>query len=325
LIQPSSNHEDSNSRVQPGSRVLIAEDDPISRRVLQTWLQRWHYAVTAVEDGADAWNVLQNQDAPKLAILDWVMPGLDGIELCRRIRQLPEPYRYVILVTGRGEKQDVITGLEAGADDYLTKPFDSEELRARLRTGGRILDLQDALLNAQHALEFEAAHDALTALWNRRAILCCLEHELNRARRGGKTLGVMMADLDHFKIINDSRGHLVGDAVLHETARRLQSSVRSYDSVGRYGGEEFLVIISDCGKSALLDSAERLRHAVTDLPIPTKAGDVQVTISIGLALSSECGPDCEAVVRAADEALYLAKANGRNRVEVAGNKVVRLR
>lgn len=156
----------------PPVAVLIADDNPISRRILQTWLQQWHYNVTAVENGSDAWKVLQDDNAPQLAVLDWVMPGLDGIELCRKIRLVPEPYRYLILVTSRDNKQDIVTGLEAGADDYLTKPFDAQELRARLHTGRRILDLQDALLNAQRALEFEASHDTLTGLWNRRGYSC---------------------------------------------------------------------------------------------------------------------------------------------------------
>ena len=143
--------------------VLIAEDDPIFRRVLQSWFTRWDYQVTAVENGLDAWEILQKDDAPQLAMLDWIMPGMDGIELCRRIRGRDNgPYRYVILLTAKDHKEDVVAGLEAGADDYLTKPFDVEELRARVRAGKRILDLQAALIRAQSALQFEAAHDGLT-------------------------------------------------------------------------------------------------------------------------------------------------------------------
>src|SRR5579863_10029020 len=163
--------------------VLIAEDDPIFRRILERWFKRWDYGVTAVENGVDAWVVLQSDDAPQLAILDWMMPGMDGIELCRRIRTRNQgPYRYVLLLTAKDDKQDVVAGLEAGADDYLTKPFDVDELRARVRAGKRILDLQEALIRAQSALQFEAAHDRLTAIWNRGAILDLLKKEMERAR-----------------------------------------------------------------------------------------------------------------------------------------------
>jgi two-component system cell cycle response regulator len=149
----------------PLNTVLIAEDDPIFRRILESWFQRWNYSVTAVQNGADAWEVLQREDAPQLAVLDWMMPKMDGIELCRKIRSREEgPYRYVLLLTAKDDKQDVVAGLEAGADDYLTKPFDVDELRARVRAGKRILDLQTALIRAQSALQFEASHDRLTAI-----------------------------------------------------------------------------------------------------------------------------------------------------------------
>src|SRR5271167_4468230 len=180
--------------------VMIAEDDPIFRRILESWFKKWDYRVTAVENGLDAWAVLQREDAPQLAILDWMMPGMDGIELCRRIRSREQGlYRYVLLLTAKDDKQDVIAGLEAGADDYLTKPFDVDELHARVRAGKRILDLQAALIRAQDALKFEAAHDRLTAIWNRGAILDLLIGETERSRRSNDSLGVVMADVDFFK------------------------------------------------------------------------------------------------------------------------------
>jgi len=173
--------------------VLIAEDDPLFRRVLHNWLQKWNYRVTDLDNGLDAWSVLQRQDAPQMAILDWMMPGLDGIELCRRIRsQHLGPYKYVLLLTGRGSKEDVVAGLEAGADDYLIKPFHVNELRARVRAGRRILELQDALLRVQTELQFRSAHDSLTGLWNRGAIMDLLHRETQRSARNGQPLGVMM-------------------------------------------------------------------------------------------------------------------------------------
>lgn len=301
--------------------VLIAEDDPIFRRILETWFKRWDYRVTAVANGMDAWELLQKQDAPELAILDWMMPGMDGIELCRRIRGIHNgPYRYVILLTAKDDKQDVVAGLEAGADDYLTKPFDVDELRARVRAGKRILDLQAALIHAKDELQFAAAHDLLTGLWNRGAIIDLLKREIARRERTGELLGVIMADIDYFKKINDTHGHLVGDKVLQEVTRRLALAVRPYDAVGRYGGEEFLIIFPGCSSLNLVAGAERLRHCVADLPIETSAGPLPVTLSLGLASAERIGTEsieCEIFLRDADAALYAAKDRGRNRVEIA--------
>src|SRR5580693_3659153 len=301
--------------------VLIAEDDPIFRRILESWFKKWDYEVTAVENGTDAWEVLQKEDAPQLAILDWMMPGMDGIELCRRIRSRAQGvYRYVLLLTAKDDKQDVIAGLEAGADDYLTKPFDVDELRARVRAGKRILDLQAALIRAKDDLQFAAAHDPLTGLWNRGAIIDLLKREVSRRQRSGEALGVIMTDIDYFKKINDTHGHLIGDAVLQEVTRRLAVGVRPYDVVGRYGGEEFLVVFPGCNAANLIVGAERLRHCIADQPIETSVGQISVTLSLGL-VSVEPDEketlDCEAFLRNADEALYAAKARGRNRVETA--------
>jgi two-component system, cell cycle response regulator len=301
--------------------VLIAEDDPIFRRVLQSWFKKWGYQVTAAGNGLEAWNALQIDGAPQLAVLDWMMPEMDGLELCRRIRgQSDGPYRYVLLLTAKDDRQDVVAGLDAGADDYLTKPFDADELRARVRAGKRILELQRALLQARDKLQFEATHDPLTGLFNRGAILSFLQRELDRQSRNNFPLGVLMADLDHFKRVNDTYGHLVGDGVLQEVARRLTNTVRSYDLVGRYGGEEFLLILPGCSQSDLLASAERLRHNVADLSVETSAGSIAMTLSLGCASSEikEDGPEsCKTLLQAADAALYAAKAAGRNRAVMA--------
>jgi two-component system cell cycle response regulator len=300
--------------------ALIAEDDPIFRRILESWFKKWNYQVTAVDNGMAAWEALQKEDAPQLAILDWMMPGMDGIEVCRKIRGRDQGvYRYVLLLTAKDDKQDVIAGLEAGADDYLTKPFDVDELRARVRAGKRILDLQAALIRAKDDLQFAAAHDALTGLWNRGAILDLLKREVSRRQRTEDSLGVIMADIDYFKKINDTHGHLVGDAVLQEVTRRLAAGVRPYDAVGRYGGEEFLIVFPGCSAANLVLGAERLRHCIADSPIETVAGQLPVTLSLGLACAEQNAEahDCETFLRIADEALYAAKAQGRNRVEMA--------
>ncbi len=306
--------------LSPPDTVLIAEDDPIFRRILENWLQKWNYRVTSLENGLDAWSVLQQKDAPQMAILDWMMPGLDGVELCRRIRSHEEgPYKYVLLLTAKGSKEDVVAGLEAGADDYLTKPFDVNELRARVRAGKRILELQGALLKVQTELQFESAHDHLTGLWNRGAIMGLLHRETQRSVRIGEPLGVMMADLDHFKQINDTHGHQIGDVVLREVARRMLASVRNYDYVGRYGGEEFLVVLAECSAADLIATAERMRAGVSRKPVETDVGPIAVTVSIGIVAAHQLGElvKGEALLRAADTALYCAKTNGRNRVERA--------
>jgi diguanylate cyclase (GGDEF)-like protein len=293
----------------------------IFRRILESWFKKWDYEVTAVENGVGAWEVLQREDAPQLAVLDWMMPGMDGIEVCRRIRSRDQGvYRYVLLLTAKDDKQDVIAGLEAGGDDYLTKPFDVDELRARVRAGKRILDLQAALIRAKDDLQFAAAHDALTGLWNRGAIIDLLKREVSRRQRTRDALGVIMADIDYFKKINDTHGHLVGDAVLQEVTRRLAVGVRPYDVVERYGGEEFLVVFPGCNAANLIVGAERLRHGIADQPVETSVGQIPVTLSLGLASVEQDEKetlDCKAFLRKADEALYAAKARGRNRVETA--------
>ena len=221
-------------------KILLAEDDALSRVLLQRTLQRSGYEVAAVEDGCRALAELSKEDPPRLALLDWIMPGRDGIEVCREVRRRKDhAYTYLILLSSRETKQDIVQGLESGADDYLTKPYDAEELKARLRAGERILELEDRLVEARESMRFQATHDVLTSLWNRGVIVELVSREVVRARREKWCNAVMMCDIDHFKKVNDEYGHAAGDDVLREVARRLQTSVRSYDMVGRYGGKNF--------------------------------------------------------------------------------------
>jgi diguanylate cyclase (GGDEF)-like protein len=302
-------------------RIVIAEDDPVSRRVLESTLNKWHYDVVAADNGDDAWRILSGPDAPRLAILDWMMPGLSGTDICKQVRQLEQGrYYYLILLTSRGTKEDIIEGLDAGADDYLVKPFDSRELRVRVRCGRRILDLQQELISARDALQVQATHDGLTGLLNRAAIFEELHRVESRCRREGAPFTVVMVDLDHFKAINDNYGHAAGDTVLREAARRMKSELRGYDMLGRYGGEEFLVLLPNAsmqeGGRVL---AERIRHAMQDYPFPVAAGQgVTVTASLGV-VSNEDQPErsTEQLVKLADEALYHAKETGRNKVVLA--------
>ena len=298
-------------------QVLIAEDDAMFRRILQSWLESWGYQVVVAEDGAEAWNILQQDHPPELLILDWIMPEIDGTELCRRIRERKRsPYQYILLVTGKDDRQDVVRGLEAGADDYLTKPFDRNEFQARLRVGRRILTLQHDLIKARDELQFQATHDILTGVWNRGAVLDLLHRELERAARARTSTSVLMLDLDHFKKINDTYGHLTGDAVLREVANRITQSVRSYDLVGRYGGEEFLLVLAACGKSEIEQSADRIRLAIASTPILSVSSEIAVTASIGATVIADGGVTQEEILLTADKALYQSKNDGRNRVTI---------
>src|SRR5215203_978663 len=249
-------------------RVLIADDSLLSRRLLEGTLRSWGYDVVAAADGEEAWNILSSDTPPSLAVLDWMMPGITGPELCRLVRERgAEPYTYILLLTSRNEKDDVVEGMDSGADDYITKPFDKHELKVRLRAGTRIVDLQEQLVAAREALRQQATRDYLTQLWNRSAILDILQRELARSERDRTPIGVVVADLDRFKAINDTYGHFAGDTALQESARRMQVATRSYDAIGRYGGEEFLIVLPGADADSVRAQAERMRNAVRLRPV----------------------------------------------------------
>lgn len=300
-------------------RVLVAEDDRVSRAILKLNLEKWGYEVVVCADGLQAWSELQKPDAPRMAILDWMMPGMDGIQVCRAVReQLAQPYVYILLLTAKSLKEDLLTGVNAGADDYLTKPMDPQELELRLRAGRRILDLQSELISAREGLHIQATQDSLTGVLNRRAVFETLQSELVRAMRQHFPLGVILADLDYFKSINDTHGHAAGDAVLREAARRMVSALRPYDRLGRYGGEEFLIVAPGCGPDDVIGVGERLRLALLEEPVQTRSGTIELSASFGVISSTQLDHmDAESLIQAADEALYQAKASGRNCVRVA--------
>ena len=297
-------------------KLLLAEDNATARRMTANLVAKWGYEVVAVENGVQAWEALQSPDRPLIAVLDWVMPGCDGIEVCQRLRQeASEPYVYVLLLTSRDEAEDTVARLEAGADDYVTKPFHPQEFRVRLRAGWRIVQLQQELVAAREILRDKATHDPLTGLWNRGVLEEVMDRELARSRREGIPLAVILADLDHFKRVNDTYGHLAGDAVLRETAHRVRGVLRPYDTALRYGGEELLVIVPGIAKAEAEAMAERLRAALETQPINTSEGPIRATASLGVAwFRDTAGVSAERFVAAADEALYEAKDRGRNRV-----------
>ncbi len=297
-------------------RILIADDDAFMRRILEASLTQAGHEVLTVADGQAAWEVLEH-DSVRLVITDWIMPGMDGPALIRRIRGAELPYYvYVILLTARDSKDDVVQGLEAGADDYLTKPFNPNELRARIAIGQRILDLETRLRAARDQLRELATRDSLTGLLNRRAIYEHAEAALARARREARPLGLAMLDIDHFKSVNDRFGHAVGDQALCLVADTIIRSRRPYDWVGRWGGEEFLLVLPGAGPEEAGKVAERVRAAVAAASLRLQdGGHLRLQVSVGVAGTSRATPaTLDMLIQQADEALYCAKRAGRNRV-----------
>jgi len=299
--------------------VLIADDEPISRRLLEILLNKWGYDVTVTSSGEEAWQMLQPKEHPKIAILDWMMPGMDGIQVCQKVRKSASTSpTYILMLTAKQEKEDREEGFRAGADDYLPKPFAAQELKARLRAARRIIDLEEQLRSAQQALSVETTHDSLTGLWNRSSILEFLHRELHRSRRQSSRMALVMADLDRLQEINYTHGHLAGDAVLREMSRRMRNSIRDYDFMGRYAGGQFAIVSPSCDRPGALSQAERLRALTNRQPIETFEGTLAVTVSFGVAVGRD-EKQAHLLVSAAEAALAQAKKAGRDRVEVAVN------
>ncbi len=300
-------------------KILIADDEAFSRRLLEKTLERAGYEVVSVKNGRNAVEKLSEPDSPRLALLDWVMPEMDGPDVCRAVRrQQGHPYRFLVLLSSKESKKDIVTGLESGADDYLTKPFDAEELKARVRTGERILRLEDSLVEARESMRYQATHDQLTSLLNRGVIIDLLSRELSRSQREGISTAILLCDIDQFKTVNDTYGHVTGDEVLKEISKRLLSSVRSYDFVGRYGGEEFLVILNNCDPGSAVPRTEQIRANIANRPVLTAQGALPITMSFGVLLNQEWGArPAEELLHETDAALYEAKASGRNCVRLA--------
>jgi diguanylate cyclase (GGDEF)-like protein len=299
-------------------QALVVEDSAVYRKLIGDHLRSWGFGVTIAVSGSEAWEILERPDSPKLVLLDWVLPDIEGIELCRRIRQAgtSDNYVYVILLTSNEGRQNMLDAMQAGADDYLVKPFDEMELKARLLVGERILNLQEELVSARESMRHAATHDNLTGLLNRGEILGMLERELERSRRERDPLGIILGDIDHFKSVNDTLGHLFGDEALREIGRRLRSQLRIYDGVGRYGGEEFLMILPNCDLENALLRADELREIIAHSPVVYAGEERLITMSMGVAVSSRVGKhEMESLLNQADKGLYLAKEKGRNRIE----------
>ncbi|MFV9506955.1 MAG: GGDEF domain-containing protein [Oscillochloridaceae bacterium umkhey_bin13] len=307
-------------------RIIIADDEITTRYLLRAMLTAAGHEVLEAVDGEAAWVLIQREEV-SLLITDWLMPRLDGPGLIQRIRASGQArYIYTILLSARDSKPDIVAGLNGGADDYLTKPVHADELRARVAIGVRILALELSLREARDRYAYQASHDPLTGLLNRIAITDHVKAELSRANREGYPLGLALLDLDHFKQVNDQYGHLVGDQALSHIAQIVSHTVRPYDWVGRWGGEEFLVVLAKTDLAVALIIAERIRIQIATNPLQlTNQPPLSLTVSVGVActgLALETAVDPIQLFQQADAALYTAKERGRNCIYPAPASVV---
>lgn len=297
-------------------KILVADDDPVNRRLLEILLSKWGFDVMVASDGNEAWRALQNPAHPRIAILDWMMPGMDGVEVCSKIREdKTRAPMYLLLLTAKQATEDANGRFESVADDYLAKPYAAHELKARLRAARRILELEDQIEGARDNMKVETTHDPLTGLWNRSSILEILHREIHRARRQSSSLAVLVIDIDHLRQINQQHGHLAGDAVMREAARRIRGSVRTYDSVGRYNGGQFAIISPACDRSGAMSQALRLQGTICQEAFKTFKGDLPVTISMGIAVGCN-DHQAHELISSAEAALANAKKSGPSRLEL---------
>jgi diguanylate cyclase (GGDEF)-like protein len=306
------------SDADSGFPILIAEDNPVSRGLLEKTLVKTGHKVVATRDGGEALNIFKETFFP-IVITDWMMPGMNGIDLCEAIRgNASDGYVYIVFLTSKDSKDDIIAALEAGADDYLVKPFHRAELMARLRTGKRILRLERSLREANEDIKLLSITDSLTQTYNRGYVMARLPEEIGRARRYNHPLSVILCDIDHFKDVNDSFGHLAGDEVLKNVARSLTNGLRNdVDWLARYGGEEFLIVLSETGKQGAVAVGERLRNTLAKNRVATGEETINITASFGV-VTYDPGQDepvsPEGLIRKVDQYLYQAKESGRNKV-----------
>lgn len=292
-------------------KILLVEDSYIERRKIGDYLTEWGFEYVTLGNGTEAIQLVDAPNPPDMALLDWVLPGHDGIDVLRHIRRLTQGnYIYTVMLTAKNRKNDLLTAMAAGADDYLSKPVDPAELRSRIMAGKRILELQQSL-------RFAATHDFLTNLLNRAEIIAALEREFSRAEREEKPATVILVDIDHFKRVNDTMGHAAGDEVLKQVASRLKVDLRPYDLVGRYGGEEFIIILPGCGLEVGARRANEIRELVAKDALKTPLGTTFATVSMGVtATCAARGGSVAELLHQADMSLYTAKNNGRNRIEI---------
>jgi len=300
--------------------ILIAEDDPVNRRLIEKVLDREGYPLFIAKDGAAAWALYQ-EHRPPLVVTDWLMPEMDGLEFCRRIREFnkAEAFQpYVLLLTAKSETADLAEGFRNGASDFISKPFNEIELIARLRVGEETQQLALELQKQKQLHEQRALTDSLTGLKNRRALMDLLRSDEDRAMRGRRPMAVVITDVDKFKAVNDTYGHNTGDEILKVVSHTLEACVRSGDHVGRWGGEEFLLVLPDTDLIQAAEIAERCRAVLAAQQVDDENGQ-RIPVSASFGVASADGvlrPDVMELVSQADKALYWAKEAGRNRVKI---------
>ncbi len=296
-------------------KILVVEDVRESRLAVKKTLEAAGYETVEAEDGQIAWEFFQREPF-RMVVTDWMMPKLDGIGLIEKIRSSSLiRYTYIIMLTAQDETVQIVRGLESGADEYLTKPFDIKELLARVASGKRILDLEDKLTQSRDQMEKLALQDGLTGVLNRRAIEEHAIAEIELARRKHRPISLIMLDIDHFKSINDRYGHAAGDQALIKIAQVLNLNLRSYDRIGRWGGEEFIIIMPDTVLPDAIKVAERMRKSVADTIFPLKdGGEHSAQISLGITSGADPFLSLTRMLDEVDQALYCAKNTGRNRI-----------
>ena len=306
-------------------KIVVADDSPFFRRLVEDALAHEDYTLLFAKNGREAIDFV-TADEPAVVITDWEMPDFTGLELCQKIRGAKYPYTYIILLTSNKHKEQIVRGLDAGADDYLTKPFDPRELLARIRVGRRVAELHREVHDKNKKLEELALTDALTGLPNRRGVEHWVARELSAAARHGFPLWVVMADLDHFKSINDAHGHDAGDQVLKEFAAILKTNTRASNMCGRTGGEEFVLVLAHSDRAGVQIAIERVRQELERQTLTIDGATIRVTASFGITgFHGRKAPEFAQLLRKADAALYVAKAHGRNRIEFAeANSTARL-
>lgn len=303
-------------------KILIAEDDRSTREILKKAMEAEGYEILEAKNGDEGWDIFQKEKKDiHIAILDWIMPEMEGIELCRRIRKASlDHYIYILFLTSKRDIEDIVEGLEAGGDDYMTKPFARREIVARVRVAKRFISLEYKLNEANRKLNILATTDSLTGVLNRRQLMSRLGDEVLRASREKKHFCMIMIDIDHFKMVNDTLGHTTGDSVLIEITDRIKAELRPYDIIGRYGGEEFLIGIPGANTETGRKVAERIRASICKKPFHAGNKELDITASLGITSAIPTGNKKDLIhlpedmIERADSALYRAKNAGRNRV-----------
>ncbi len=294
-------------------KVLVADDEITSRSTLDKVLTKWGYDVVSCSTGYEALDILRSPDAPSLAILDWVMPDKDGLEVCRSVRAEQEgKYVYIIMLTARDQKEDLIKCMDAGADDFISKPFDVQELRVRLRAGKRVLDLQAELIAEREAFKFQATHDILTELPNRVLLHDRLKIELAHAKRDDSIVALLYLDFDRFKVINDTLGHAIGDKLLKQIASKLTAELRVCDTLARFGGDEFVLVLPQVKRTQNAISVAKRILEILKYPFSIDSNELHITTSIGIAIYPHNGQEADTLIKNADAAMYKAKEEGKN-------------